>query len=69
MAYDSAKPANDGYLADAPQELRTNFEGLKNDQIVNAGTLKGLSPGNASGNIPVSNGTLNTNLNADKLWT
>lgn len=67
MAFDPNKPANDGYLADAPQELRTNFTGLKNDQIVNAGSLRGLVPGNASGNIPINNGTLNTNLNAEKL--
>lgn len=33
----------------------------------NADTVGGYSTGNASGNIPVSNGTLNTNLNADKV--
>jgi hypothetical protein len=31
----------------------------------NADTLDGYHAGNASGNIPISNGTVNTNLNAD----
>lgn len=64
MAYNNAIPANDGFIADAPTEIRTNTEGLRTEQIVDAGKLKGLSPGNASGNIPISNGTVNTNLNA-----
>ncbi|MBU2703695.1 hypothetical protein Ga0466249_004843 [Sporomusaceae bacterium BoRhaA] len=64
MAYDATKPEDTGYLSAAPTELRTNLEGLKKDQIVDAGTLKGLTPGNANGNIPVSNGVENTNLNA-----
>lgn len=34
---------------------------------LNADKLDGYDAGNASGNIPVSNGTLNTNLNADKV--
>lgn len=34
---------------------------------LDADTVDGLITGNASGNIPISNGTLNTNLNADKL--
>lgn len=33
----------------------------------NASQLSGYSAGNASGNVPVSNGTLNSNLNADLL--
>ena len=33
----------------------------------NAGLLNSYNSGNASGNIPVSNGTVNTNLNADML--
>ena len=32
---------------------------------INVNQLDGYDAGNASGNIPVSNGTLNTNLNAD----
>ncbi len=67
MTYDASKPANDGFIADAPAEIRANTEGLRTGQVVDAGTLKGLSPGNASGNIPVSNGTVNINLNADKV--
>lgn len=34
---------------------------------VNATQLSGYSAGNASGNIPLNNGNLNTNLNVDKL--
>jgi hypothetical protein len=34
---------------------------------VDATKLSGYSAGNATGNIPLSNGTLNVNLNADKL--
>ncbi|EGO65091.1 hypothetical protein [Acetonema longum] len=67
MAYDSTKPVNTGYLADAPAELRENFRALKEDAIVNAGTVAGLTPGNQNGNIPVNNGTLNVNLNAERL--
>jgi len=34
---------------------------------LDADSVDGYSPGNASGNIPLSNGTVNTNLNADLL--
>ncbi|HWR42553.1 hypothetical protein [Sporomusa sp.] len=64
MAYNNALPANDGFIADAPTEIRANTEGLRTGQIVDAGTLKGLSPGNVNGSIPINNGTVNTNLNA-----
>lgn len=37
------------------------------DTARDANTVDGLNPGNASGNIAVNNGTLNTNLNADML--
>lgn len=67
MAYDATKPLDDGYLADAPAELRELFRALKEDKIVNAGKLNGYTQGNANGNIPLNNGTLNTNLNADLL--
>ena len=67
MAYDATKPLDNGYLADAPAELRELFRALKEDRIVNAGQLNGYTQGNASGNIPLNNGTLNTNLNADML--
>lgn len=67
MAYDGTKPFDTGYLADAPEELRENFRALKEDQIVDAGTLSGLSAGNATGKIPISNGEVNQNLNADLL--
>jgi hypothetical protein len=67
MAYNPNKPANDGYLAEFPPEMREQLRAITNDQIVDAQKLAGLSPGNLSGNIPVSNGTLCNNLNADKL--
>ncbi|MEN6411624.1 MAG: hypothetical protein ABFC84_02535 [Veillonellales bacterium] len=67
MSYNSKLPADDEYIATGPADIRENFRALKEDQIVNAGTLSGLSVGNASGNIPESNGTVNANLNADRL--
>lgn len=67
MAYNANLPADNGFIADGPGELRENFRALKEDTIVNAGKLKGLEPGHASGNIPVSDGTLNSGLNADQL--
>lgn len=66
-AYNAAKPADNEYVADVPALVRENFRAIKDDAIVNAGTVAGLSVGNASGNIPRSNGTLNTNLNSDYL--
>lgn len=67
MAYNPLKPANDDFLASFPPEMREQLRAMINDQIVDALKLVGLSPGNASGNIPISNGTVNANLNADKL--
>lgn len=67
MAYNANLPADNGFIADGPGELRENFRALKEDKIVNAGKLKGLEPGHASGNIPINDGTLNTGLNADQL--
>jgi N-acetylneuraminic acid mutarotase len=37
------------------------------EEAVNANTLRDYAPGNSSGRIPINNGTLNSNLNADKL--
>jgi hypothetical protein len=62
MTYDPTQPTGDDMAT-----TRENFRALKEDAIVNAGTLNSLTQGNASGNIPVSNGTLNANLNADLL--
>lgn len=67
MPYDATLPLDDGYLAEAPEELRENFRALAEDRVVNAGKLKGLEPGHASGDIPISDGTLNVGLNADQL--
>jgi hypothetical protein len=58
---------DDEYIAAGPADIRENLRALKDDQIVNAGTLAGLSVGNVSGNIPESNGIVNKNLNADLL--
>ena len=45
------------------------WTGQKNKVVtgLNADKLDDLEPGNASGQIPINNGTLNVNLNADKL--
>lgn len=67
MAYDKDFPTDDSYLADFPSGEREQIRAIVEDKIVNAGKLQGLSPSNASGQVPVSNGTVNTNLNADKL--
>ncbi len=67
MSYNSKLPMDDQYIALGPADIRENFRALKEDQIVSAGTLAGLPAGNASGNIPKSNGIVNTNLNADLL--
>lgn len=67
MAYDSTFPADDGYLADFPAGQREQHRAIINDKIVDAGTLKGATSGNAKNNIPVSNGTVCTSLNADLL--
>ena len=37
------------------------------DPVTNVDKIDGYDAGNAEGNIPVSNGTVNTNLNADKV--
>lgn len=67
MAYDKDFPADDSYLADFPSGEREQIRAIVEDKIVNAGKLQGLAPSNASGQVPVSNGTVCNNLNADKL--
>jgi hypothetical protein len=67
MTYDSTRPADTETISIAPAGIRENFRALKEDAVVNAGTLNGYSQGNSSGNVALSNGTLCTNLNADKL--
>ena len=64
MAYDVNFPADDSYLSDFPAGDREQNRALKDDQIVNAGKLRGLTVGNANGQIPINNGTENANLNA-----
>ena len=67
MSYNPNNPKDTEFFLLAPALLRENFEGLRTDQIVDAGSLKGYVPGNLNGNIPISNGTLNINLNAEML--
>lgn len=67
MAYNPNAPANDEFLADFPPEMREQLRAIINDKIVNAQKINGLSAGNANGNVPISNGTKNVNLNADLL--
>lgn len=64
MAYNENFPADDSYLSDFPAGDREQTRALKDDQIVNAGKLQGLTAGNANGQIPINNGTENANLNA-----
>lgn len=64
MAYDASFPADDSYLSDFPAGDREQNRALKDDQIVNAGKLQGLTAGNKNGQIPINNGTENANLNA-----
>ena len=40
-AYDGTKPADDEFAADVPAVVRENLRALKEDAIVNAGTLGG----------------------------
>jgi hypothetical protein len=40
---------------------------LSSKYLINVDTVDGYHAGNASGNVPVSNGTVNTNLNSDLL--
>ena len=67
MAYNKDFPADDSYLADFPSGEREQIRAIVEDKIVNAGKLNGLNSSNATGQVPVSNGTVNTNLNADML--
>ena len=64
MAYNENFPADDSYLSDFPAGDREQTRALKDDQIVNAGKLQGLTIGNKNGQIPINNGTENANLNA-----
>lgn len=64
MAYNASFPADDSYLSDFPAGDREQNRALKDDQIVNAGKLQGLTAGNKNGQIPINNGTENANLNA-----
>lgn len=65
MAY--SKMSDDVYISDIPSVTNENDRSIKEDKIVNAAKLLDLTAGNATGNIPIANGTLCTNLNAEKL--
>jgi hypothetical protein len=56
-----------GVTSTTDERYTSPGRGLDVPEADNADTLDDRSPGNSSGNIPVSNGTVNTNLNADKL--
>jgi hypothetical protein len=43
----------------------TSWVALVSKYMIDVDTVDGFHAGNASGNVPVSNGTVNTNLNAD----
>lgn len=60
-------PADNEFISVGPSVIRENFLSLKEDKIVNAEKLQDLVPGNRSGQIPVANGKLCENLNAEKL--
>ena len=53
MSYDSTKPSNDGYVSQGPTEIRENMRALKDDQIVDAGELKGLAPSDIKHRVDV----------------
>lgn len=65
MAYTQMQ--NDVYIASIPAVTNENARAIQQDRIVDAGKVNGLTTGNATGNIPVANGTICTNLNAEKL--
>ena len=69
MAYDALQPLDNEHVSDMPYWVRQKGEELRTLRIVDAGTLVGYSAGNATGNIPISNGTVNTNLVAQYLGT
>nr|WP_169717811.1 hypothetical protein [Sporomusa silvacetica] len=59
--------SDDVYISDIPSVTNENDRSIKEDKIVNAAKLLDLTAGNATGNIPIANGTMCTNLNAEKL--
>ncbi|WP_094605336.1 hypothetical protein SPSIL_002610 [Sporomusa silvacetica DSM 10669] len=65
MAY--SKMSDDVYISNIPSVTNENDRSIKEDKIVNAAKLLDLIAGNATGNIPIANGTMCTNLNAEKL--
>jgi len=65
MAYTAI--ANDVFISAMPSAITENDRALKDDKVVNAGKVNDLITGNATGNIPISNGTVCTNLNAEKV--
>ena len=67
MAYDALQPLDNEHVSDLPYWIRQKGEELRTLRIVDAGKLVGYSAGNLTGNIPISNGTMNTNLVAQYL--
>ena len=67
MTYIVNKPADTQTIAQGPADIRAEIAQVANAQVTDAGTLKGLTPGNAAGQIPVSNDVVNAGLNAEKV--
>lgn len=65
MAYVVNHPADTQTIAAGPADIRAEIAKVANDQVADAGTLKGLSPGNTAGQIPISNSVKNIGLNAE----
>lgn len=75
ILYDNTLPLDTEWISLLPQWIRDKGEQLRADSdpivsgqpIVNAKKLQGYLAGNSTGQIPISNGTLCTNLNAQML--
>lgn len=64
MTYNKNIPAVGNNVQQDIDNIRENFRVLEEEQFGNADRLRNLAPGNAAGNVAVSNGTLCANLNS-----
>ena len=65
--FNPANPADNEFISVGPSVIRENLHALKDKKIVNAEKLQDLSPGNNSGQIPISNKVICEDLNAGLL--
>lgn len=72
--YDVSFPIDSEYIALIPKAIRDKLEQVRADTdpivagaIVNAKKVQGYLPGNATGNIPISNTVMSVGLNAEML--